>query len=138
MAYNTKEKRAHQDKLYRKNNLEKIKEKKKQHYLANRQEILKKRKEYYTKTKIEVGKRNSLYRRSKKKTLVALFGGICTICKGIFHPAAYDFHHLNPKEKDFNIALNLNYEDCLEELKKCILVCSNCHRELHATPEDLN
>ena len=59
---------------------------------------------------------------------------MCTICKGTFHPAAYDFHHLDPKEKDFNIALNLNYEECLEELKKCILICSNCHRELHATP----
>ena len=47
---------------------------------------------------------------------------------------ALDFHHLNPKEKDFNLSnrnLNMDWDVIKEELDKCILVCSNCHREIH-------
>lgn len=46
-----------------------------------------------------------------------------------------DFHHLNPNEKDFNISdRNLPTSDwprIKNELDKCILVCANCHREIH-------
>ncbi len=48
---------------------------------------------------------------------------------------ALDFHHINPEEKDFNISdrdIKLDWEDIKKELDKCIVVCSNCHREIHA------
>jgi predicted HNH restriction endonuclease len=46
--------------------------------------------------------------------------------------AALDFHHLIPEHKDVNIAHSKRTFDKLRpELDKCILLCSNCHRELH-------
>lgn len=45
-----------------------------------------------------------------------------------------DFHHLNPDEKDFEIGViqskNLDYVQ--KEASKCIVLCSNCHRKVHA------
>ena len=31
-----------------------------------------------------------------------------------------------------NWAKPLKLKDCVEETKKCILICANCHREIHA------
>lgn len=46
---------------------------------------------------------------------------------------ALEFHHTDPKEKDFGIStcLTKNIEELKIEVDKCILVCSNCHAELH-------
>ena len=41
------------------------------------------------------------------------------------------FHHLDPREKDFAISSKLSWTVVVEELKKCVLLCSNCHREAH-------
>lgn len=49
--------------------------------------------------------------------------------------AALDFHHINPKDKDERVARmisnNYNLDIIYEEIKKCIVLCSNCHREFH-------
>lgn len=47
--------------------------------------------------------------------------------------SAMEFHHINPLEKDFSISSNINmsYEKIKKELDKCILLCANCHREIH-------
>ena len=44
-----------------------------------------------------------------------------------------DFHHLDPSKKDFTIGENtrIKYENLLQEIDKCIPLCSNCHREFH-------
>ena len=44
-----------------------------------------------------------------------------------------DFHHKNPKDKSFGIGENLscNFEKILGEIDKCIVLCSNCHKEFH-------
>lgn len=44
-----------------------------------------------------------------------------------------DFHHVNPKEKDYTISDNSHakFETLLKEIKKCVPLCSNCHREFH-------
>ena len=44
------------------------------------------------------------------------------------------FHHINPQNKNFTISSNLkrNWEELRKELQKTIMVCSNCHREIHA------
>src|SRR5260221_325425 len=45
-----------------------------------------------------------------------------------------DFHHLDPKTKLFCIStasVRISTERILEEIKKCIVLCSNCHRKLH-------
>lgn len=46
-----------------------------------------------------------------------------------------DFHHLDPSEKEHGIARFAKYyfgtEKWYNEIKKCIVVCSNCHRKIH-------
>jgi len=58
----------------------------------------------------------------------------CEIC-GESHPATLDFHHKDPTEKDFSIsdAVGSGYsiETVKEEISKCRILCSNCHRKLH-------
>ena len=50
-------------------------------------------------------------------------------------PSCLDFHHLNPKDKEFSIAVATNsgfsIKRIIEEIKKCVVVCSNCHRKEH-------
>lgn len=69
-----------------------------------------------------------------KQILVDYKGGKCEICGYDKCLNALDFHHINKEEKNF--ALNSsNYNKSIELLKKevdkCILVCANCHREIH-------
>jgi hypothetical protein len=46
-----------------------------------------------------------------------------------------EFHHLDPKQKDFNISSKINGSCSIEKIKKeiskCICVCSNCHKDIH-------
>ena len=45
----------------------------------------------------------------------------------------FDFHHVDPLEKDELISemMGFSREHIIEELAKCICLCSNCHRILH-------
>lgn len=56
----------------------------------------------------------------------------CIIC-GEKHPACLDFHHIDPNTKKFDIGSGLRSNKpkqlIEEEIKKCILICSNCHRK---------
>ena len=57
----------------------------------------------------------------------------CTKC-GFNHPAALDFHHTNPEEKEGSVhsyISNGQFAKARKELKKCIVLCSNCHRLHH-------
>lgn len=51
------------------------------------------------------------------------------------HPACLEFHHLDPTQKETTISLatcnGWSKERILEEMKKCIVLCSNCHGKLH-------
>ena len=44
---------------------------------------------------------------------------------------AYDFHHLDPAEKDFSISDGTSWKWIEPELRKCELLCARCHREVH-------
>lgn len=74
--------------------------------------------------------------RKFKQKLVDYKGGKCSICGYDKCIAALDFHHINPNEKDpdFRKIRNHTYlsEEIKQELDKCVLLCANCHRELHA------
>lgn len=74
------------------------------------------------------------HRRNKKKILAAMYlGGRCVICGYDTSYKALDFHHKNPKNKDFTICTSLNksWANIKAELDKCELLCANCHRERH-------
>ena len=69
-----------------------------------------------------------------KERLVYISGNQCCICGYNRCLQALEFHHLDPAQKDFTISKNPNtsFDKAIEEIKKCILVCANCHREIHA------
>lgn len=73
-----------------------------------------------------------LLRTRLKKEAIDLLGGKCLICGYKKHTEALEFHHLNPKEKDGNLSSIINQSQRKEELKKCIILCANCHRATHA------
>ena len=72
-------------------------------------------------------------RRAIKKMLIEYKGGKCSRCGYNKCMRALEFHHLNPTEKDFGISYQLNRSvpKLKEEADKCILLCSNCHAEVH-------
>lgn len=58
----------------------------------------------------------------------------CTVC-GENHIACLDFHHINKTEKEKSISQAVSHgwpkDKILEEINKCKVLCSNCHRKLH-------
>lgn len=69
--------------------------------------------------------------RNKKLELIKMFGNKCQECGYNKSAGALQFHHLNPKEKSFGIAEMGKYSlsRLIEEAKKCVLLCANCHAE---------
>jgi len=69
----------------------------------------------------------------RKQQALELKGGKCQVCGYSKCAAALEFHHLDPTQKEFAwVKMRLrSWDAILEELKKCILVCANCHREIH-------
>jgi hypothetical protein len=55
----------------------------------------------------------------------------CTLC-GETEPWVLDMHHLDPSSKETNSATSATLKAFLKEADKCILLCSNCHRKVHA------
>lgn len=73
------------------------------------------------------------YRMNIKKKLIEYSGGKCEKC-GYDRPFPnyYDFHHKDSDKKDFSISKrSLCFEKLKVEVDKCILLCKNCHGELH-------
>jgi 5-methylcytosine-specific restriction endonuclease McrA len=59
----------------------------------------------------------------------------CQICsEGTM--CCLDFHHTNPKSKDINpgdmVGSGWSWERMMKEIDKCIVLCANCHRKVHA------
>ncbi len=73
--------------------------------------------------------------RDMKSKCVAYKGGKCEACGYSKCEAAMDFHHPDPSKKEISIGSGkfFRFEKIKKELDKCILLCSNCHREEHYT-----
>lgn len=74
-------------------------------------------------------------RRKKLREMAREYaGGKCAICGYDKCSRALSFHHIDPKMKSFGIAvkgLTRSWESIKKEIDKCILLCANCHMELH-------
>lgn len=85
----------------------------------------------------------SEFRRRRKNNLVKVSGEKCNLCGYNITNSALEFHHIDANTKLYGVASNGTCHDLesdLAEIKKCILVCANCHREIHDgnyTPEEL-
>lgn len=95
------------------------------HYLAN--------KEYYS-TKRRVNSRR--YRTAGRKFIDEYKSNAsCHFCSENT-PCCLDFHHLDPTKKNFNVSQMKGHAKTVDaikkEVEKCIVVCSNCHRKIHA------
>lgn len=73
------------------------------------------------------------WRRRVKQKLIIYKGGKCEICGYIKpFPSVYDFHHKDPNKKDFSISgKTWSFEKLKTEVDKCMLLCKNCHFEIH-------
>lgn len=95
--------------------------------------------------KVEWRKRNPEWRkywrqkkgRERKIHFMELLGNICESCgleyDGV-NGAVFDFHHKDESNKEFQIGTNLyqkSMKSLTSEVKKCALICANCHRIHH-------
>jgi hypothetical protein len=85
---------------------------------------------YFLKHKPKVYMRMRRFYDAKRDILDRLKNKPCADCYGWFEPCQMDFDHRNPKEKRNNVGELRNHRRklLLEEIAKCDLVCSNCHR----------
>lgn len=90
-------------------------------------------------------KNKSIRRSQKRRKLDAVekFGGKCKLCGYNKCIEALEFHHLDESKKEANpshVIMKWSWERAKKELEKCILLCANCQREVHAEEHktDLN
>jgi len=77
----------------------------------------------------------SAHRRAVKRALVAEAGGACAACGYDRCVAAFQFHHVDPAEKRFALALKgltRSVDTLRQEAAKCVLLCANCHAEVES------
>jgi NAD-dependent dihydropyrimidine dehydrogenase PreA subunit len=113
---NNKEHRANYAKKWRELNPEKYKEISLRSYEKRKEKTIKENRENW---------------QTRKINAVEYKGNRCEDCKQTFPYGVYDFHHLNPKEKDLSWRKTKNWESIKVELDKCVLLCANCHRIRH-------
>lgn len=81
---------------------------------------------------------NTKIRRYRNKLkAIELLGGKCNRC-GFDNPAALEFHHKDPRLKEFTIGsvANKSWNSIVLEIEKCELICSNCHMIEHTSRYD--
>lgn len=74
-------------------------------------------------------------RKRIKEMAITLLGGKCLFCGYKRCNDALDFHHVDEKNKKFGLSkdgITRSWQKVKVEIQKCILVCANCHREIHA------
>ena len=75
------------------------------------------------------------WRERTKSRLVESMGGKCVCCGYNRCNDALQFHHLKPEDKGFSFggarANIISWDRIVKEIKKCVMICSNCHFEIH-------
>lgn len=133
MSPEQKAKHYERTERYRKKNMEKSNAASKKYYHANKEKCLARHKEWVEQNKEYVLTKQREKKRERKFQAISYLGGVCAACNGDFHPAIYEFHHLDPstKDRDPSKMLQLSWKRVQAELDKCELLCANCHRLKH-------
>ena len=79
-------------------------------------------------------------RRRRKIRAVEHMGSTCFACEREGPPALFEFHHWDAREKDFGLSqsgIPYSWDRVVAELEKCVMLCANCHREVHAGVREL-
>jgi len=95
--------------------------------------------EHYRNNKASYRTRDTNRRKHIRELIRSIKRGkVCANC-GFADPRALDFHHTNPENKIAEVSqlYSHRYSDkkILDEVKKCILLCANCHRIEHSVTE---
>lgn len=100
-----------------------------------------KAKDHYRQHKSNTSLRQFLRSAERKIELIEYKGGKCEICGYNKNLAVLNFHHIDSSKKSFNIdgrlLANKKMEDLINEANKCMLLCANCHQELHHENHDI-
>ena len=87
----------------------------------------------YVKNKQQIMSRRKA-RRAKNRQYIADYkkGRCCENC-GIVKEHLLNFHHKDPEKKLFKISngIDKSFNKLAMEVKKCVLLCYNCHFDLH-------
>jgi len=88
---------------------------------------------YYQSRKDFLLEKANKTRKDNKQWAVDFLGGVCSRCQIVYPLVCYDFHHKDPKKKDYSptCLLQGSRKKLQEEIEKCVLVCANCHRLIH-------
>ena len=73
-------------------------------------------------------------RKRIREKAIEYKGGCCQVCGYSRCSEALEFHHFESTGKDFGISdrgYTRSWDRVIKELDKCILLCANCHREIH-------
>lgn len=75
------------------------------------------------------------WRKDTKERMILAMGACCVICGYSKCYEALEFHHIDPTKKDIKVssfrANPVSWTNICNELQKCVLLCANCHREVH-------
>jgi len=100
---------------------------------TNKEQQRKFQQEWFQKNKERLTKKQQSDRIETKQKYATMLGNECEIC-GENDIKCLIFHHDNPKEKEDAVSFLIRtscYDKMKKEAKKCMLVCSNCHRIIH-------
>ena len=105
------------------------------YYEENREGELTKSQEYYSANKVKVAERAKAKRDARSLVLLEMNDFKCNDCGEEENELGFfDFHHKEPSKKESSISRMLSsakFERVLEEVKKCVMLCPNCHRRRH-------
>jgi hypothetical protein len=95
--------------------------------------------EYYKTHKQQYFDKAARYKKEIKEWFYSEYQDIlfCSEC-GEKNRCCLDFHHLDPSKKDKGMSQLLRMgskKRIIEEVKKCVVVCANCHRKIHCNSE---
>ena len=79
---------------------------------------------------------NKALQESRRKAFILSFKEECALCGYSKCKEALCFHHIKQDEKEREIKPKLTYKQIETEIKKCVVLCANCHMELHAGLHD--
>lgn len=79
------------------------------------------------------------YRKRIKERAIAYKGGGCLVCGYKKCVRSLVFHHVDPhkKERGMGTGNTVAWDRLVIELEKCVLLCANCHGEVHEGLLDL-
>ena len=89
---------------------------------------------YYEKNKEKVKARITIHKARGKEKWDLFKGSLhCARCSEN-HIACMDFHHIDPADKEYSVSALISskmFTKAYKEIKKCIVLCANCHRKEH-------